>query len=68
MDSRTGDLYPSKVAALYAGVPERDLVELIGEAHAVNRVARKVRMVSRQENARRKARRRQEKASRRRNR
>lgn len=68
MDSRTGDLYPSKRAALDAGVPEKDLVELLGEAHAVNRVARRVRMASRATNARRKARRQIERRSRRANR
>jgi hypothetical protein len=68
MDSRTGDLYPTKQAALDAGVPERYLVELAGPEPAIRTVVRKVRMVSRHENARRKARRNQAKASRRANR
>jgi hypothetical protein len=68
MDTRTGNLYPSKEAALAAGVLAADLVEMTGEPKAIKRAARKVRMASRHENARRKARRKQQKQSRSRNR
>jgi hypothetical protein len=68
MDDRTGDLYPSKSAALMAGVPEAHIVEMVGPAEAIRRVARRVRMASRHEHARRQARRAQQKASRKANR
>ena len=68
MDDRTGDLYPSKQAALDAGVPEEHVVELTGPAAAIRRVARRVRWAARHENARRKAKRKQQKKSRRANR
>ena len=68
MDSRTGDLYPTKRAALDAGVPERAIVMLEGAYEAIRRVSRKVRMVSRLDGKRRKVHRQQQKASRRRNR
>lgn len=64
MDDRTGDLYPSKQAALERLVPEEHIVELTGSEAAIKRVARKVRMASRHENARRKARRKAQKRSR----
>jgi len=68
MDDRTGDLYRSIPEALKAGVPEERIVELGGSEKAIRRVARKVRMASCHENARRKARRKQQKQSRVRNR
>ena len=68
MDDRTGDLYPSKQAALDAGVPKEHVVEIVGSKEAIQRVARRVRWAARHENARRKARRKQEKASRKANR
>jgi hypothetical protein len=64
MDTRTGDLYPTKEAALAAGVPERDIAEVRGSKRAVGRL----RMACRNENARRKAKRRAQKKSRRGNR
>ena len=39
MDSRTGDLYPTRDAALKAGVPEKDLLMVQGEREAINRVS-----------------------------
>lgn len=39
MDSRTGDLYPTKEAALEAGVPEAAVVEVKGTPEAVAKVA-----------------------------
>jgi len=68
MDSTTGILYPSKARAISAGVAEKNIVELFGEFRAIKRVARKVRMASKFEHARRKVRRRMQEASRRRNR
>lgn len=67
MDDRTGDLYPSKQAALAAGVPEKHVVEIVGTEEAIRRVARRVRYAARHENARRKAKRKQQKTSRRAN-
>lgn len=64
MDSRYGDLYTDKAAALEAGVPERYIVELHGPEKQIRKVARRVRMVSRLEAKRRKARRKQQAASR----
>ena len=63
MDSRTGDLYPSKQAALDAGVPEQEIVEMTGTGAAIERVSRRVRMASRLEAKRRSRRRAQQKAS-----
>jgi hypothetical protein len=67
MDDRTGDLYPSKQAALDAGVPREHVVEIVGTEEAIRRVARRVRYAARHENARRKAKRKQQKKSRRAN-
>lgn len=63
MDTRSGDLYESKAKAIEAGVPERDIAEVSGGKRAIGRL----RMACRNEGARRKARRKQQKASRRRN-
>lgn len=68
MDTRTGDLYPTKEDAIAAGVPEDSLVEVSGTKKAVRGLQRRVRMASRREPARRKARRQAEKRSRRANR
>jgi hypothetical protein len=68
MDTGTGDLYPSRQAALDAGVPEDSVVEVGGTPKAVKRLQRRVRMAARGENARRKARRKAQKRSRRANR
>lgn len=68
MDTGTGDLYPTKQAALDAGVPEDSVVEVGGTKEAIARLQRRVRMAARNENARRKARRKAEKRSRRANR
>ena len=38
MDSRSGDKYESRDAALVAGVPEEDVVEVTGSVKAVGRV------------------------------
>jgi hypothetical protein len=65
MDERTGDLYGSVDEALRAGVPRRHIVELSGPPEAIRRVARRVRWAARDENSRRKARRKLQKASRR---
>jgi len=35
MDTRSGELYPSREAALAAGVPEAHLVEISGRPEAV---------------------------------
>lgn len=67
MDSRTGDLYPSIAAALLAGVPTQDIVELRGPEKAVRRIKLRVRRAARDEERRRKARRKMQKASRRTN-
>lgn len=64
MDTRTGDLYPTKQAALDAGVPEEYVVEITGPKKAVGRLKR----LARNANARRIARRRQQKMSRKDNR
>jgi len=64
MDSRTGDTYESKGAAIAAGVPETDVVEVRGSRRAVGRV----RMACRRAHEQRKARRRMAKAARRGNR
>ena len=68
MDSRTGDLYPSREDARAAGVPERYIVEVQGTKEAIAKVAGRVRFAARHEHARRKARRIAQKASRRANR
>lgn len=68
MDTRTGDLYPSRQAALDAGVPEDSVVEVAGTQKAIRGLQRRVRMASRHVKARRKARRQAEKRSRRANR
>lgn len=60
VDSRNGDLYPTRQAANEAGVPELDIVEVRGSKRAVGRL----RMAARHQGARRKARRRTQKASR----
>lgn len=39
MDSRTGELYPSREAALKSGVPADDLVMIEGDPVAVSRVS-----------------------------
>jgi hypothetical protein len=67
MDDRTGDLYPSRDAALKAGVPPQHVVELDGPEKAIKRIARRVRWAARHENQRRKARRKAQKLSRRAN-
>jgi hypothetical protein len=64
MDTRTGDLYPTKQAALDAGVPEDSVVEVSGTKKAIAGLRRRVRMAARNENARRKTRRMVEKRSR----
>ena len=64
MDSRTGDLYPTKQDALEAGVPEDAVVEIKGHKKAVGRI----RMACRETAARRKKRWKVQKASRKRNR
>lgn len=63
MDTRTGEMYPTKQAALAAGVPELDIAELFGSTRAVGRIRRAVK--AQVANRRRKAQRRQQKASRR---
>jgi len=68
MDSRTGDLYPTRDAALKAGVPERYIVEVTGEKKAIEKVAGRVRFAARHESRRRKARRKMQRASRKANR
>jgi len=68
MDARTGDLYRNKNEALAAGVPEEHIVELKGSKKSIQRVSRRVRMVSRLVNKRRVARRAMQKLSRRCNR
>lgn len=68
MDTRTGDLYPSREAALEAGVPKDSVVEVAGTKKAIKGLQRRVRMASRKIGARRKTRRKAEKASRRANR
>ena len=65
MDDRSGDLYPSKADALRAGVPDKHIVELYGTEEAIKRVSGRVRMASKLEAKRRKARRKMQKASRR---
>lgn len=64
MDTRTGETYPTKQAALDAGVPERDIAEVRGHARAVGRL----RMACKNEHKRRKAKRQAQKAARRANR
>jgi hypothetical protein len=66
MDTRTGEMYESKQAALDAGVPEKHIAEIVGEPKAVRRVARLV-MSAVKRNAKRKAKRKMQQASRRRN-
>lgn len=68
MDTRTGDLYPEQAAALKAGVPRDDLVEVSGTEKAIRRLRRKVRMMSKTKPEKMKAKRRSERAARRRNR
>ena len=43
MDSRTGELYPSRQAAREAMIPEEHIVEVRGTEAAVARVSRAVR-------------------------
>jgi hypothetical protein len=64
MDSRNGDLYESRGAALQAGVPEVDIVEVHGSRRGIGRL----RMAARNEGKRRAARRAMQRASRRANR
>lgn len=66
MDSRTGDLYMSRGEALGAGVPPEHVVELVGHHEAVQRVARATRAHT--PKADRRAKRKAQKQSRRRNR
>lgn len=61
MNSETGELFESREAALNAGVPKEALVELFGLPKAVRQVAADVA-------ARRKATRKRQRASRKRNR
>lgn len=68
MDTRTGDIYPSLQAALDANVPKDRLVEVTGTKKAVAHLRRRVRMAARHEDAKRKARRKAQKRSRRANR
>lgn len=68
MDSRTGDLYPSRAEAVAAGVPELDIVDVRGTPQAVRRIAGRVRQVARGLAKKRAAKRRIQKASRARNR
>jgi hypothetical protein len=68
MDSRTGETYATRKDARAAGVPERYIVELEGAEEAIRTVSRRVRFAARHENRARKARRKQQKASRRANR
>jgi len=68
MDSQTGRLYPTLIAALAAGVKQDDVVELRGSQKAIRRVARKVRLASRVAFKKKKARQKMAKASRRANR
>lgn len=66
MDSRTGDIYPTKGAALTAGVEDSDIVEIGGSRRAIRRVRMAVKAAKvRRDRA---AKRRQQKASRRANR
>jgi hypothetical protein len=65
MDSRTGELYPTREAAVEAGVPEEDVVEVKGPPPAVHRVAKAVSRDARRKAARL---RRMQKASRKANR
>lgn len=46
MDTRTGDLYASKDAALKAGVPEKHIVKLSGPKKAIEKVQKAVRKLS----------------------
>lgn len=64
MDTRNGDTYPSRTSALEAGVPAAAIAEVRGPKRAIGRV----RMACRRQWQLRKARRKVEKASRRRNR
>lgn len=64
MDTRNGELYQSRQAALDAGVPERDIAEVRGSKRAIGRL----RMAARNEGKRRATRRTQQKASRKTNR
>jgi hypothetical protein len=69
MDTRNGDMYPSMAAALAAGVPKKDLVEISGPDAAVRRVQKALRKKRASTVAKRRAKkRREQKASRRRNR
>ena len=51
MDSRTGQIYESKAAALEAGVPEADIVEIDGQPSAVGNIARTYQELRRLEQA-----------------
>lgn len=64
MDSRTGDLYPSKADALAAGVPDEAILEVMGKPKAIQRVKRRIRMVARKIEQRRASRRKMQKQSR----
>jgi len=68
MDERSGDLYSDREAALRAGVPEESIVEMRGPKEAIARISRRVRMVARDENKKRKAKRRAQKTARKGNR
>lgn len=43
MDTRTGDLYPSKEEAIEASVPEADIVKVDGPTKAVRRLQAAIR-------------------------
>jgi hypothetical protein len=69
MDSRTGDLYPDIATALKAGVPRERLVEIRGRVRAIARLARAARELHEREVLRnRKAKRKQQRRSRKANR
>jgi hypothetical protein len=69
VDSRTGDLYPDIVTALKAGVPREHLVEIRGRVKAIARLARAAQELHQREVVRkRKAKRRQQRESRKANR
>lgn len=54
MDARTGDLYPSKQAALEAGVPEEDIAEIKATEKVIKRVGHAIQRLYNFEKAKRK--------------
>ncbi len=68
MQVSTGRLYDSEADALANGCKPSDLVMLTGGAEAIKETSRKVKLATRVEFARAKARRKEQKASRRKNR